>query len=61
LAVDFSHLGGGLQLRLGLSDQGHESGHGRGSNGTTLGLLDDFLWVNVDAVDTELKMQMGAS
>jgi len=58
LAVDFPHLGGSLQLRLGLVHQSHKSGHGSGWDGSALGLLDDFLWVNVHAIDAEFKMQV---
>ena len=59
LAVDFPHLGGSLQLRLGLTHQGHESGHGCGWDRAALGLLDDFLGIDVNAIDTEFKVQMG--
>ena len=58
LAADFSHLGCGLQLRLGLAHQSDKSRHRGGRNGATLGLLDDLLWVNVYAIDAKFEVQM---
>ena len=55
----FPHLRGSLQLTTGLGHLGIETWHRSGGDGQGLGLLDDLLGVDVDAIDAELKMQMG--
>ena len=58
LNVAFAHLSGSEQFGSGLLHDGGETRSRCGADGITLGLLDDFLRINVGTVDTEFKMQM---
>jgi hypothetical protein len=61
LDIAFSHLRCSQELSLGLSYVGVEPGHGSWRDRQRLRLLNDFLWVYMNTVDSEFEMQMGSS